>query len=118
THIPSVREVCSNPGIDLDVARVDGDGALPELLRHVEGLRKARPAFDEPVAEVQIGTGVQVVADGRPVQGAKGLANLVLAIEVVGNHDVGADAVVDVCDVGPHMRPEESWARGPNSGPR
>src|SRR5262245_44152261 len=105
---PSVREVRSNPRIDLDIAGVDRDRAVPKLLWHVEGLRVTRPTFDEPHAEVQIRTCVEVVADGRPVQGAKVLANLVLAIGVVRNHDVGADAVVDVCNVGRHMRPEES----------
>src|SRR5438105_6478292 len=106
-------EVQTQPNVDLDIAGMDFHGPVAELLRHVEALREASAALDEPLAKIEIRAGIEVVTERRAILGAQVLSNLVLPVDVVGDHDVGADAVGDERDVDARVRPEEPipmWA--------
>lgn len=87
---------------------MDSHGPVAELLRHIEALREASAAFDEPLAKIEIRACIEVVTERRAVLGAQVLSNLVLPVDVVGDHDVGADAVGDQREVDTRVRPEES----------
>src|SRR5206468_1448840 len=109
----SVVEVCSQSDVDLDVAGLDGHGTATELLGHIEGLREARATLNEPVPKVEVRACVQVVTEHGTVFRVQILPNLLLAIGIVGDHNVSADAIVDERHMGTDVRPEESvplWA--------
>src|SRR5215831_3423252 len=106
-------EVEPESGVELEIAGMNLHGSVAELLRNVEALRVAGATGDEPLSEVEIRRRIEVITKRGAMLLAQALPNVVLAIGVIWNHDVGADLVIDQSHVGAHMRPEEAVSLRP-----